>query len=245
MKAMLIWSDGTEINHSIYEDKDGISGVDRAVAQMHKEYTEHGDTPDDEYGSYEGERSCSYCNDGEDMCQWQVIELPEEKTVTYLPIQNYPDACELLGGMVDVVEDFLEDKGITAEMLPNADREEGPDGALIYGSDYDTLADEFARSLGISRNYEDYEDDDVRISQMIENLPTDLLNAIYRNQNLMNRIQDAKDHAEDMGIDISEADAKEIAEEFIDNHDCNQTENDQFEGIINEFVKSRETERGY
>ena len=51
--------------------------------------------------------------------------------------------------MVDVVEDFLEDKGITAEMLPNTDREEDPDGALIYGSDYDTLADEFARSLGI------------------------------------------------------------------------------------------------
>ena len=179
------------------------------------------------------------------MCQWQVVELPEEKTITYLPIQNYPDACEVLGGMVDVVEDFLEDKGITAEMLPNTDREEDPDGALIYGRDYDTLADEFARSLGISRNYEDYEDDDVRISQMIENLPTDLLNAIYRHQNLMNRIQDAKDHAEDMGIDISEADAKEIAEEFIDNHDCNQTENDQFEGIINEFVKNRETDRGY
>lgn len=38
MKAMLIWSDGTEINQSIYEDKDGVSGVDRAVAQMHKEY---------------------------------------------------------------------------------------------------------------------------------------------------------------------------------------------------------------
>lgn len=32
MKAMLIWSDGTEINQSIYEDKDGVSGVDRAVA---------------------------------------------------------------------------------------------------------------------------------------------------------------------------------------------------------------------
>lgn len=31
MKAMLIWSDGTEINHSIYEDKDGISGVDRGL----------------------------------------------------------------------------------------------------------------------------------------------------------------------------------------------------------------------
>ena len=124
MKAMLIWSDGTEINQSIYEDKDGVSGVDRAVAQMHKEYAEHGDNPDDAYGSFEGERSCSYCNDGEDMCQWQVVELPEEKTVTYLPIQNYPDACELLGGMVDVVEDFLEDKGITAEMLPNTDREE-------------------------------------------------------------------------------------------------------------------------
>jgi hypothetical protein len=71
------------------------------------------------------------------------------------------------------------------------------------------------------------------------------LSLYCRHQNLMNRIQDAKDHAEDMGIDISEADAKEIAEEFIDNHDCNQTENDQFEGIINEFVKNRETDRGY
>ena len=35
MKAMLIWSDGTEINTTIFEDKDGISGVDRAKAQMH------------------------------------------------------------------------------------------------------------------------------------------------------------------------------------------------------------------
>ena len=83
MKAMLIWSDGTEINQSIYEDKDGVSGVDRAVAQMHKEYAEHGDNPDEEYGSYEGDRDCCYCNDSEDMCHWQVVELPEDKILFY------------------------------------------------------------------------------------------------------------------------------------------------------------------
>lgn len=116
MKAMLIWSDGTEINHSIYEDKDGISGVDRAVAQMHKEYAELWDTPEDKNnGSYEGDRDCCYCM------------IAENKTIAYLPIQSYPAACELLDSMADIVEDFLEDKGITAEMLPNTDREEDPD----------------------------------------------------------------------------------------------------------------------
>ena len=144
MKAMLIWSDGTEINQSIYEDKDGVSGVDRAVAQMHKEYAEHGDNPDEEYGSYEGDRDCCYCNDSEDMCHWQVVELPEDKNFV-LPLL-YPDAMELLGTLIDSVEDFLDDKGITPEMLPNADRESNSDAALIYGTDYDDLANRFARS---------------------------------------------------------------------------------------------------
>lgn len=137
MKAMLIWSDGTEINQSIYEDKDGVSGVDRAVAQMHKEYAEHGDNPDEEYGSYEGDRDCCYCNDSEDMCHWLVVELPEDKNFV-LPLL-YPDAMELLRTLIDSVEDFLDDKGITPEMLPNADRESNSDAALIYGTDYDDL----------------------------------------------------------------------------------------------------------
>lgn len=159
MKAMLIWSDGTEINYTIYKDKNGISGVDRAIKQMHQEYDEHGDNPDEEYGSFKGDRSCCYCNDGEDMCQWRVVELPEEKALCYQPTQNYSDTCELLGSMVDMVEDFLESKGITPEMIANSGKDKNGNTALICGSDYDTLINGFARCLGINKDYEDYEID--------------------------------------------------------------------------------------
>lgn len=37
------------------------------------------------------------------------------------------------------------------------EREDDPDAAIIYGSDYDELADKFANIIGISRNAEDYE----------------------------------------------------------------------------------------
>lgn len=61
------------------------------------------------------------------------------------------ERMELWGGLIDVVEDWLEEKGIAANDIPNAEREDAEDAAIIYGIDYDYLADRFAATLGISR----------------------------------------------------------------------------------------------
>lgn len=46
---------------------------------------------------------------------------------------------EFLGQLIDVVEDWLEEKGID---IPNEEKDE-LDAAIIYGSDYDKLQSEF------------------------------------------------------------------------------------------------------
>lgn len=61
------------------------------------------------------------------------------------------DRCELWGQLIDVVEDWLESKGITPADIPNPYRE-GDNPAIIYGTDYDDLADGFANVLGIDRD---------------------------------------------------------------------------------------------
>ena len=65
------------------------------------------------------------------------------------------DRAELFGQMIDIIEDFLDDKGITAEDIPNEEREDDIDGenlAIIYGSDYDFLRNQFEHLL-ISRGF--------------------------------------------------------------------------------------------
>lgn len=47
---------------------------------------------------------------------------------------------ELIGVLVDIVEDFLEKKGID---IPNPEKDQDDCAAIIYGSDYDFLASEF------------------------------------------------------------------------------------------------------
>lgn len=62
------------------------------------------------------------------------------------------DKCELFGVLIDTVEDWLDSKGITTDDIPNDEREqEDENAAIIYGSDYDYLADKFAEILGITR----------------------------------------------------------------------------------------------
>lgn len=208
------------------------------IILMHKEYAEHGDNPDEEYGSYEGDRDCCYCNDSEDMCHWLVVELPEDKNFV-LPLL-YPDAMELLRTLIDSVEDFLDDKGITPEMLPNADRESNSDAALIYGTDYDDLANRFAVNLGISIDPNDYYNDPEKVAKKIANhLPKDILYAAYRRQQMLYRVDDVYSHADDLGIEISEEEAEQIAEKFIENYDCNVAENDLFRELIRDFNKNR------
>ena len=61
------------------------------------------------------------------------------------------ERMELWGGLIDVVEDWLEEKGITTNDIPNEEREDVEDAAIIYGSDYDYLA----AVVGISRDCPD------------------------------------------------------------------------------------------
>ena len=62
MKAMLIWSDGTNISTHIFEDKDGKTGYELAVEHMHKEYDDHNwrDSAKEEFGAFRGDSSCCY-----------------------------------------------------------------------------------------------------------------------------------------------------------------------------------------
>lgn len=241
MKAMLIWSDGTNINTHIFEDKDGKTGYERAVEQMHKEYDEHG-TPSEDCGAFRGDNSCCYSTEDEDMCFWQVEELPEEKSPVIPNILSQSDRCELFGILIDVVEDWLEEKGVTHDMIPNEERE-SEDSAIIYGSDYDYLADRFSAILGIERD--EPEDSQHSAREIANMLPKEVLEAAYRKRELQYRIQDAKNHAENLGYEISDEEAKEIAQTFLNSIDCNVAENENFENIVEEYMAGERTEPDY
>lgn len=67
---------------------------------------------------------------------------------------DHSERMELFGTMVDIVEDWLESKGITQDDIPCEDRDkaiadgEAPeDCAIIYGEDYDYLTGEFEELL--------------------------------------------------------------------------------------------------
>lgn len=74
-----------------------------------------------------------------------------------LPLNKDIDVSELVGQMIDIFEDFLEDKNV--KPFPNKERthDEKLDGkidAVLYGSDYDTLASSIKatfKSWGIVR----------------------------------------------------------------------------------------------
>lgn len=46
---------------------------------------------------------------------------------------------EFLGQIIDVFEDFLEEKGIE---IPNEERDDSDNPAIIYGTDYGNLSDD-------------------------------------------------------------------------------------------------------
>lgn len=69
-------------------------------------------------------------------CGVPIIEMREQPVIE-LPDEDKP---EFIGQLIDVFEDFLDEKGIVIE---NEEREgdEDEDEAIIYGSDYDEIAD--------------------------------------------------------------------------------------------------------
>lgn len=74
-----------------------------------------------------------------------VAKIAKEYGVPVTEIKEQPvielsedDEPEFIGQLIDVFEDFLDEKGITIE---NEEREGDEDDAIIYGSDYDEVAD--------------------------------------------------------------------------------------------------------
>lgn len=61
---------------------------------------------------------------------------------------NNVDKTEMLGCIIDIFEDWLEEKGITVDDIPNKEREEDEDNpAIIYGNDYDLLTSQIESVL--------------------------------------------------------------------------------------------------
>lgn len=83
---------------------------------------------------------------GDDNNRWRFhfwngkVRYQEGRTVYEDASADYrrSDRQELIGQIIDVFEDWLHDKGLTADDIPNDDREDDSD-ALIYGCDYGTL----------------------------------------------------------------------------------------------------------
>lgn len=57
------------------------------------------------------------------------------------------ESKEIVISLIDIVENWLEEKGITKDILVNDEREDDDNAALIYGSDYGYLFDEFESIL--------------------------------------------------------------------------------------------------
>lgn len=54
------------------------------------------------------------------------------------------ERAEFIGQLIDVFEDFLEEKGIN---IPNEEKEDSDDPAILYGSDYGYLESEIMDTL--------------------------------------------------------------------------------------------------
>lgn len=61
----------------------------------------------------------------------------------YYPVSQ-ADAPELIGQIIDIFEDFLEERHV---VLNNDERDEDLDAAIIYGSDYGILQDQLQQTF--------------------------------------------------------------------------------------------------
>lgn len=60
---------------------------------------------------------------------------------------------------------------------------------------------------------------------------------IFRRIQRQYRIEDAERHCEELGHDgLDNDDFEKIADEFLDNYDCNISENEQFENVIRKYI---------
>ncbi len=57
--------------------------------------------------------------------------------------------AEFKGQLIDTLEDFLEEKGITNDMLPNDERGDDEGAAIIYGWHFDMVGDNIEHELRV------------------------------------------------------------------------------------------------
>lgn len=75
MKALLVRSDGIEMNHRFFEDSNGRDGVELAREEMQTRYANYG-TPDENISYCAGDEAV-FQGDDVDACLWNVIPIPE------------------------------------------------------------------------------------------------------------------------------------------------------------------------
>ena len=139
------------------------------------------------------------------------------------------DRVEIVGSLIDIVEDFLAERGKQLIIVP--------DDAIIVGDNYDRLAsmlgewvDEFIKEQALS-------------ASVVDELPPELMYQAYLRQQELFRIEDAKaqvedflDRNDDVSAAFGEDDYAELARRFLDQHDCNIDENSQWEYLISSYV---------
>ena len=147
--------------------REGITIPASVLAMLGREFSEVKDTPDGnlilefEYGRYHEEdvaevlRTLAHFADGtveftgDDESHWRFVFdggkiQYEAGRIVYEPVEMWnrqSHRAEMIGCIIDSFEDWLTDKGITAEDIPNDDRDGDDDAALIYGCDYAELED--------------------------------------------------------------------------------------------------------
>ena len=96
------------------------------------------------------------CNKNDDLSC--LMDSFEENLSKWTPETIENDKPQFFGVLIDATEDFLESIGIEAKDIPSEDKNqaiedgEDPEGlAIIYGEDYDLLANSFAEILGLTR----------------------------------------------------------------------------------------------
>lgn len=114
-----------------------------------------------------------YLCDGKQCGDYDSYWEKENKRGHMNEDMSQSDRMELWGSLIDVVEDWLSEKGITADDIPNDEREDTEDAAIIFGNDYDYLANQFSKVIGISRDIiEDAVSVDITASDTKPNMPS-------------------------------------------------------------------------
>ncbi len=145
---------------------------------------------------------------------------------------------EFKGNLIDAVEDFLESKGVT---IDNPEKEEDDDAAIIYGSDYDLLANALQEVI---MGWLPPAPHRGEAEQMVKNLPSELIDAAYAYRAGEYRKEEAKRRAEEMGFSFDEDDYEELAEVFASRQDGGLAEDDIWENLIkNHYYALEESEQ--